>query len=104
MDRITDSGSVGCGSIPHGGTKKEACQPLFLYLVSDIRDEDSDYPEDVDDVREGQLKIREVLLILCNECQCVTVIDNLSQEHTLGSCIDDIYLSVDYGRSFRHPS
>lgn len=21
MDRITDSGSVGCGSIPHGGTK-----------------------------------------------------------------------------------
>ena len=21
MDRITDSGSVGCGSIPHGATK-----------------------------------------------------------------------------------
>ena len=22
MDRITDSGSVGCGSIPHGATEK----------------------------------------------------------------------------------
>lgn len=50
MDRITDSGSVGCGSIPHRGTKKEACQPLFLYLVSDVRYEDSDYSEDVYDV------------------------------------------------------
>ena len=25
MDRISDSGSDGCGSIPHGGTERMAC-------------------------------------------------------------------------------
>ncbi len=33
MDRISDSGSDGCGSIPHGGTKvadkKVFCSPSF---------------------------------------------------------------------------
>ena len=33
MDRITDSGSVGCGSIPHGGTKKDFNRSLFLIYV-----------------------------------------------------------------------
>ena len=32
MDRISDSGSDGCGSIPHGGTKK-GLRPLSLYPV-----------------------------------------------------------------------
>ncbi len=33
MDRISDSGSDGCGSIPHGGTKAEAAllSRFFLY-------------------------------------------------------------------------
>ncbi len=29
MDRISDSGSDGCGSIPHGDTKKAANRSLF---------------------------------------------------------------------------
>ncbi len=29
MDRITDSGSVGCGSIPHGGTVHKAKEWFF---------------------------------------------------------------------------
>ena len=30
MDRISDSGSDGCGSIPHGGTKKGSALGLNL--------------------------------------------------------------------------
>ena len=32
MDRISDSGSEGCGSIPHGGTKKDSRTSLSLFL------------------------------------------------------------------------
>ena len=34
MDRISDSGSDGCGSIPHGGTKNlsaNGCGEAFVY-------------------------------------------------------------------------
>ena len=37
MDRISDSGSDGCGSIPHGGTRfvdnALTLSALFLYAV-----------------------------------------------------------------------
>ena len=37
MDRISDSGSDGCGSIPHGATKKSADhQPTFLCLSAPL--------------------------------------------------------------------
>ena len=33
MDRITDSGSVGCGSIPHGAAN-DLKQDIPLYLLN----------------------------------------------------------------------
>lgn len=50
MDKIKDSGSFDCGSIPHGGTQKGSALPnpfiMFLYIWN----EDADYAEDVDDI------------------------------------------------------
>ena len=57
-DRITDSGSVGPGSIPSGGTKKPGTAPGFFVLyslfvegfmqavLSGLRQEVSDQPEE----------------------------------------------------------
>ena len=38
MDRISDSGSDGCGSIPHGGTKKDRLGLSFfcIHMQSDV--------------------------------------------------------------------
>ena len=47
MDRISDSGSDGCGSIPHGGTKK-GLRPLSLYPV---------YPQSLRDSPGGACKV-----------------------------------------------
>ena len=32
MDRISDSGSDGCGSIPHGGTKAETAAAVSAFV------------------------------------------------------------------------
>ena len=47
MDRTSDSGSDGCGSIPHGGTKK-GLRPLSLYPV---------YPQSLRDSHGGACKV-----------------------------------------------
>ena len=39
MDRISDSGSDGCGSIPHGGTT------IFSYLTNGAYCHDANYAE-----------------------------------------------------------
>ena len=50
MDRISDSGSDGCGSIPHGGTEKRGQKPSFLFSTFlQICYQYSDNPEYVDD-------------------------------------------------------
>ena len=53
MDRISDSGSDGCGSIPHGGTKKtEPRSSVFcIYMIANIlniRNQDSYNSENID--------------------------------------------------------
>ena len=50
MDRITDSGSVGCGSIPHGGTKNVQRHAERFFVFLQIRNKCADNAEDVDDV------------------------------------------------------
>ena len=37
MDRISDSGSDGCGSIPHGGTKKAIRSDCFFFYLLNCR-------------------------------------------------------------------
>lgn len=34
MDRMWDSGSLGCGSIPHGGTKKSKTKKWSTHRVN----------------------------------------------------------------------
>lgn len=53
MDRISDSGSDGCGSIPHGGTKKQSLAALFFCIcvistILDVRNQDSYNSENID--------------------------------------------------------
>ena len=36
MDRISDSGSDGCGSIPHGGTRWVKISFTFLCTLKDL--------------------------------------------------------------------
>ena len=38
MDRISDSGSDGCGSIPHGGTRTGRICGQFLFIPQSLRD------------------------------------------------------------------
>ncbi len=107
MDRISDSGSDGCGSIPHGGTKKRGCKPLFLVPVHpqslcdspggaylpfayaqvgcrlNVGNENSDYSEDVDYVRVREFEVRKFLLVFSNECESFTVVYDSSKEHPL---------------------
>ena len=83
MDRIQDSGSYDCSSILHGGTKKgDSASPFFIYGLLDVRDEDSDYAEDVDDIGIFEIEIREVLLVFCYECQACAIVDQSSEEHS----------------------
>ena len=81
MDRISDSGSDGCGSIPHGGTKKETHKCLLFYLkICDQHSYDAEY---VYHVCVWKFEIGEGLLVLGYEGKAFSVIDNLSEEHTL---------------------
>ena len=53
MDRISDSGSDGCGSIPHGGTKNRATRLCFFCIcviptILDVRNQDSYNSENID--------------------------------------------------------
>ena len=83
MDRISDSGSDGCGSIPHGGTKKEMPRHLLFCLY--VRDQDSDYTEYVYHIVVREFEVREFLLAFGyeGECACLrTVVHDLSEEHS----------------------
>ena len=68
MDRISDSGSDGCGSIPHGGTKKEM-QPASPFSLS-VRDENSYDTEYIYDVLVREFEVRKFVLILRDEREC----------------------------------
>ena len=108
MDRISDSGSDGCGSIPHEGTKKKRLLSLFFlvpvypqslrdspggaYLPFayaqvgcrlNVRNENSDYSEDVDYIGVWEFEVRKFLLVFRNECESFTVVNYSSEEHTL---------------------
>ncbi len=94
MDRISDSGSDGCGSIPHGSTNKTAASAAFgrageaamAYRMGsclDVRDEDADYAEETDDIVVWEFEVGEVGLVFCDECECSSVISNLSYKHSV---------------------
>ena len=48
MDRISDSGSEGCGSIPHGGTKIAGhFGRLFLLYVRNKYSDNTEHRDDI---------------------------------------------------------
>ena len=89
MDRISDSGSDGCGSIPHGGTKKAIrpdCFFLSVELPLQVGDEDSDYTEYIDYIAVREFEIREILLVLSYEGKRLrfrSIVNYPSQEHSV---------------------
>ena len=92
MDRIQDSGSYDCGSIPHGGTKRtlQITVSFFVWVLLtcwwsvfcllrfvslEVVDKNADHTENRDDVAVRDLEIREVLLVFSNECDGVPVVN-----------------------------